>query len=274
MKNITLLAAMALVAMLLPGCKLSQHRDVEDVFEKYTNKKGELNIGDYDKGGNYTMGGASLDPSLVKDLSIDWLNDTVSVVSYDGSTVEISEISADPLNDTTTMYYRLTPDGQLSVKFSKSGASLKGENIPSKHLFVRVPRGHRLDEIEINGAGHYISLDSVVCVDMELNSVSNYLILNECEVADNVTINTVNSLELVASFSKLPQEMEINSVGSSATLYVPEDAGIELEVNGLASDFRCELPVVRKGHKRVIGNGECKIECNSVCRQLNVKVKK
>jgi hypothetical protein len=109
---------------------------------------------------------------------------------------------------------------------------------------------------------------------MELNSVSNYLILNECEVEDNVTVNTVNSLEFVASFSKLPREMEINSVGSSATLYVPEDAGIELEVNGLSSDFHSELPVVRKGQKRVIGNGECKIECNSVCRQLDVKVKK
>ena len=53
-----------------------------------------------------------------------------------------------------------------------------------------------------------------------------------------------------------------------------EDAGIELEVNGLSSDFHSELPVVRKGQKRVIGNGECKIECNSVCRQLDVKVKK
>ena len=136
---------------------------------------GEQSIGDYDKDGTYTMGGASLDPSLVKGLSIDWLNDTVSVVSYDGSTVEISEISADPLNDTTTMYYRLTPDGLLSVKFSKSGAALRSGSVPSKHLFVRVPRGHRLDEIEINGLGQYIGIDSVVCGDMELNSVSNYL---------------------------------------------------------------------------------------------------
>lgn len=274
MKNITLLATMALVAMLLTGCKLSRHTDPEDVFAKYTNKMGEQSIGDYDEDGTYTMGGASLDPSLVKGLNIDWLNDTVSVVSYDGSTVEISEISADPLNDTTTMYYRLTPDGLLSVKFSKSGAALRSGSVPSKHLFVRVPRGHRLDEIEINGLGQYIGIDSVVCGDIELNSVSNYLILNECEVEDNVTINTVNSLEFVASFSKLPREMEINSVGSSATLYVPEDAGIELEVNGLSSDFHSELPVVRKGQKRVIGNGKCKIECNSVCRQLDVKVKK
>ena len=94
MKNITLLATMALVAMLLPGCKLSRHTDPEDVFAKYTNKMGEQSIGDYDKDGTYTMGGASLDPSLVKGLSIDWLNDTVSVAAEAAKGTIIASIRA------------------------------------------------------------------------------------------------------------------------------------------------------------------------------------
>ena len=115
-------------------------------------------------------------------------------------------------------------------------------------------------------------MDSVRCSTLEMNSVSRQITLNECEIKD-IEVNSV-STNVEATFSKMPEDIELNNVSGSTVLYVPEDAGFTLEYNGLVSNFFSELPVARRGKKKVIGNGACAIECNSVSGELAIKVKK
>lgn len=262
----------ALLGMVaVSGCKLSSGRNSEDFINRYMNKSGEVSLGDTKDASLYTMGGASFAGPEVEELNIDWLNDSVTIEVYDGTEVVFSETSNQTLNDTTTMYYYLK-EGTLNIKFGKPGTKMKGEQLPDKHLLVRVPRTLKLDNVEMNGLGQNFVMDGVRCETLEMNNVSNQITLNECEI-DDIEVNCV-STDVEAIFSKMPNSIEMNNVSGSTVLYVPEDAGITLQWNGLLADFHSELPVASRGKKKVIGNGACAIESNSVSGELDIKVKR
>ena len=258
--------------MAVSSCKLTNGRDNEGLMARYLNKHGDVTLGSSKDAEHYVMGGATFAASEVDDLSIDWLSDSVTIEVYDGAELVISETSDKALNDTTTMYYYLNGKGTLNINYGKPGVRMKGEGLPEKHLLVRVPRTMRLEDVEVNGLGHHLVMNGVRCEDLELNAVSDMITLNECEV-DNIEINSVTA-NLEATFTKMPKEIELNNVAGETVLWVPEDAGITLEMKGMMSDFHSELPVASRWDKKVIGNGACKIECNSVSGELDIKVKK
>ena len=263
----------ALIGMMsVSGCKLHNTNDYENLMEHYMNKYGDVTLGNSKDAKYYMMGGSTFAASDVSELNIDWVSGTVTIEAYDGTEVAISETSEDALTDSTTMHYYLESDGTLNIRFGIPGMKSQGENLPDKNLLVRVPRTLRLDEVEMNGLGRSIQMDSVRCSTLEMNSVSRQITLNECEIKD-IEVNSVSS-NVEATFSKMPEDIELNNVSGSTVLYVPEDAGFTLEYNGLVSNFFSELPVARRGKKKVIGNGACEIECNSVSGELAIKVKK
>lgn len=273
MKNNRYLYAVALALLVtMSGCKLHNTNDYENLMERYMNKYGDVTLGNSKDAKYYVMGGAMLAASDVSELNIDWVSGTVTIEAYDGSEVAISETSEDALTDSTTMHYYLEPDGTLNIKFGIPGMKSQGENLPDKSLLVRVPRSLRLDEVEVNGIGQSVSMDGVRCGTLEMNSVSRLITLNECEIED-IEVNSVSS-NVEATFSKMPTDIELNNVSGSTVLYVPEDAGITLEWNGVMADFHSELPVASRGKKKIIGNGACAIESNSISAELAIKVKK
>ena len=266
----TILAIMVAVMgmMAVVGCKFTNGR----VNENFLNEHGDVTIGEAQYADLYTMGGATFESSKVKELEINWYYDSVTIQAYDGNEVIISETSDSALTDSTTMHYYLNPRGTLKIVFGKPGIKLKGEKLPNKQLLVKVPRTLRLESVEENGLGHNFKMDSVRCEDLEMNGMSNQMVLNECEI-ENIEVNSV-STNLSAIFSLMPDAIELNNVAGETVLWVPEDAGMTLELNGIAHDFYSELPVAKKGKKKVIGNGACEIESNAVSGGIEIKVKK
>ena len=193
----------------MSGCKLHNTNDYEKLVESYTNKYGDVTLGESKDANHYTMGGASF-AARVSELNIDWVSGTVTIEAYDGSEVVISETSEDALTDSTTMHYFLESDGTLNIKFGIPGMKSQGENLPDKNLLVRVPRTLRLDEVEMNGLGQSIQMDSMHCSTLEMNSVSRQITLNECEI-DDIEVNSV-STNVQATFSKMPEDIELNNV--------------------------------------------------------------
>ena len=265
-----MVAVMGLMAV--SGCKLSNGKDYSKLTERYINGQGDVTLGSSKDAEHYVMGGATFAASEVEDLSIDWLDDSVTIEVYDGAELVISETSDKAMNDSTTMYYYLNNKGTLNINYGKPGVRMKGENLPNKHLLVRVPQTMRLENVEVNSLGHHLVMNGVRCESLELNAVSDQITMNECEV-DNVEINCV-SANVEATFSKMPREMELNNVSGETVLWVPEDAGITLEMEGMLNDFHSELPVATKWKRKIIGNGACKIESNAVSGELDIKVKK
>ena len=271
MRTIFAIMVAVMGMMAVSGCKLTEGRSNEDILARFTNELGDVKLGDAKNADLYTMGGATFESKKVEKLEIDWYQDSVTIQAYDGNEVIISETSDSALTDSTTMHYYLNSKGTLKIVFGKPGVSMKGSEVPDKQLLVKVPRTLRLESVEVNGLGHNFRMDSVRCEDWEINSVWSQMFLNECEV-ENIEVNGV-SANLSATFSRMPEEIELNNVSGETTLWVPEDAGITLELNGIAHDFHSTLPVATKGKKRVIGNGACKIESNAVSGSLDIIAK-
>lgn len=257
--------------MALGSCKLSNDRNIKNIDKKFYNRDGLVTLGSQGNADKYTMGGASLDASKVKELEIDWLGDSVTIHTYDGNELVFSETSEESLVDSRTMHYRLDDDGTLEIVFGKPGVKMEGKEVPDKRLTVMVPRTLQLERVELNGIGYNVLMDSVRCEDLEANHVSSSITLNECEI-ENVEVNGVSTI-VEATFSKMPEEMELNNVSGSTMLYVPENAGISIESSGLISDFESDLPCSRKGSKHIIGDGSCKIENNAVTGKLKIRAK-
>ena len=264
-----MVAAMGMMAV--SSCKLTDGNTYEDFMAPYLNEHGNVKLGDAKNADLYTIGGATFESMKVEELEINWYQDSVTIQAYDGNEVIISETSDSALTDSTTMHYYLDSKGTLKIVFGKPGVSMKGSEVPDKQLLVKVPRTLRLESVEVNGLGHNFRMDSVCCEGLEINSVWSQMYLNECEV-ENIEVNGV-SADLSATFSQMPEEIELNNVSGKTTLWVPEDAGITLELNGIAHDFHSTLPVATKGKKKVIGNGTCKIESNAVSGDLDIIAK-
>jgi hypothetical protein len=257
--------------MAVSSCKLTEGRSGEEFMASFLNEHGDVKLGDAKNADLYTMGGATFESIKVEELEIDWYRDSVTIQAYDGNEVVISETSDSTLTDSTTMHYYLNSKGTLKIVFGKPGVSIKGSEVPNKQLLIKVPRTLRLESVEVNGIDHDFRMDSVRCEDLEINSVSSTMFLNECEI-ENIEVNGV-STNLSATFSRMPEEIELNNVSGETVLWVPENAGMTLELNGIVNNFHSTLPVANKGKKKIIGNGACKIESNAVAGDLDIIAK-
>jgi len=268
---ITALFVAALGVTAMSSCKLTNHRSMEELMG-FADREGNITINDSIHADRYTMGGASFDGQKVEEIEIEWCHDSVQLLAYDGTAVVISETADTQLNDLTTMYHYLTADGELKIAFGKPGTKIKYPGVPNKRLLVMVPRSLGLDKVEVNGLDHALRMDNVACERVELNSVTSNVVLNECKI-EELEVNGIHT-DLESTFGQMPGRIEMNSVSGNTKLYVPEDAGMEVEMNGMNQSFDCELPVGSKGGKKVVGNGACKIECNGVSSSLRIAARK
>ena len=113
----------------------------------------------------------------------------------------------------------------------------------------------------VDGMSHTVQLDGVASKDLDLKGLVASVQINECELG-NVRVDIACSPSVEARFTQVPDRIELNSNGCMAVLYVPEDAGITFDVDGMVREFDCDLPVTRKGKARVSGDGHCKLVMN------------
>lgn len=226
---------------------------------------------DYEHFERYTKGGGTVS-ATVRDLEVNWLCDSITIEAYDGSEVVFSETSPNSLNDSTTMYYLLDDHGTLlTIQFCRAKVRIKNDSL-HKQLHILVPRNMHLEDIEINGVSHAITLTGIHCENLEINSVAASIILDGSTIGD-LELNGVDE-NLTATFNQLPSDIEFNTVDGNYTLYVPLDAGMTIEMNGLSSELYSGLPVRKEGSHNddatIIGNGACDVEVNGVDSYLAI----
>lgn len=276
MKNRNVQVALALALAVLTtvaGCKLTNGDRLEETKEveaRYVTKDGNLLMPDKGVSALAAKGEIAFAGDRVKTLNIDWVNDTVTIETYDGAELIISEISDKTLNDSTSLHYVLSPEGELSIVFCKPGVELAKDSVPVKHLYVCVPRGLKLDELRVEGMVHTLQMERVESRDFEYRGLLASLLMSGCEV-DNMEVSVANTLSFEARFGRMPDKIDLNSEGCMAVLYVPEDAGITFDKDGVWRLFSCDLPVARKGKKHVVGDGRCQLEMDRHNASLAIK---
>lgn len=195
----------------------------------------------YEHPERYNVGAATIEQPVNK-ISIDWYNGGVSV-RY-GDQFRISEESDSSLIDSLQMRYYLSADGELEIKFCQSGSYRNGKlsNL-NKRLTIEVPHDANLDEIDIDMVGGLITYDSVRCRELSLD-----------------VVNVATTVWTPA----LPDEIDVDAVNATVRFYVAPDAGMTIEMDGIKTEFNCELPTSKEDDKTIIGDGRCKVDIDAV----------
>ena len=273
-KNLIIVMALAAIGLLaVNGCKLSvgDYQEKTNATEmRYMNENGDFRMPDNGDDARLAMDGITIGSDKVKALSIDWIHDTVTIEAYDGTDVVVSEVSDKELNEFNSMYYSLSPEGELKILFCKPNTVMEKGTVMAKHLFVRVPRTMKLDRLVVDGMSHTLQMNGVSSQDLDLKGLLSSVEMDECELG-KMEVGVTCSPTVEARFKQLPDKIELNSSGCIAVLYVPEDAGMTIDVDGYCMTFNSDLPIVRNGKKRVIGDGHCKIVAKRMCAALKIR---
>lgn len=199
----------------------------------------------------YTIGNATFEQDIDK-ISIDWFSGDIDILYSDNPGVCICEKADTTLNDTLSMRHYVDEDGTLNIQFCKNGITLSSKKLKNlkKRLVIEVPRGINLDEIEIDGVNTNVTIDSVLSREMNVDGV-------------NATFK--------AFYPTLPEEINIDAVNTTLNLHVPPTAGMTIELEGVNTEFRSELPTGKSGNKTILGDGKCEVNIDAVNGNLNIK---
>ena len=214
----------------------------------------KINIG-YDHPERYSIGDATLQRPISA-ISVDWVCGNVDILYTDDTAVRIHEEVQEgfsPLTDSLRLRYMVDDDGELEIEYCGPYKYRYGDlrNL-RKHLYIEVPRGMALENIDIDG----VETDVVIA-----NVVSREL------TVDGVKINFNADYP-----DALPDEIDIDGVRCLLALHVvPATAGLSIEMSGLKPHLACDLPSRKEGENTIVGDGRCQVEADGVEVKLSIR---
>lgn len=205
----------------------------------------------YEHPERYSVGDATL-TQPISSISVDWLFGDVDIRYTDNPAVRIYE-EAQGLTDSLRMRYYVDEEGELEIQYCGNGKYRYGDlKNMRKHLYIEVPRGMELKDIDIDGVEVRVIIKNVVSRELTV---------------DGVKIN-VNA----DYHDALPDEIDIDGVQCLLALHVvPETAGLTIEMSGIKPFLSCDLPSRKEDEKTIVGDGRCKVEADGVGIKLSIR---
>ena len=207
----------------------------------------------YDHPERYSVGNATLEQPI-SGISVDWLCGDVDICYTDNLGIRIyEEIQEDsiPLTDSLRLRYYVDEEGELEIQYCGNGKYRYGvlQNL-RKHLYVEVPRGMELNNIDIDGVDNKVRIYQVLSSEVSLDGVK-------------VNVNAYYA-------DTLPAEIDMDGVSCLLALNVKPTAGLTIEMSGVKPQLRCDLPSRKEDEKTIVGDGRCKVDADGVSVKLIV----
>ena len=209
---------------------------------------------DYDHPERYSIGDATLEQPI-SGISVDWVCGDVDIVYSDNPEVRIYEEIQEgflPLTDSLRMRYYVDEDGELKIQYIGFGKYRYGDlkNL-NKHLYIEVPRGMELDEIDIDGVEARVIIENVLSREVNVDGVKI-----------NVNADYPDSL---------PDEIDLDGVSCLMALHVQPTAGLTIEMSGVKPWLTCDLPSRKEDKTTIVGDGKCKVDAEGVDVKLSIR---
>lgn len=228
----------------------------------------------YDDSGEYQIGGADVDASLIDNLYIEWISGDVNVEYYDGDKISFKENKS--VNDNWKLRYRIK-EKTLRIEYCKSGMKLKPSLPISKNLTVLVPQNKNFNDVDLSGVSSDIEIQNMVVTnDFNVESVSgdidangNFKNIDFENVSGNVLISTEDTI------SKIDGE----TVSGDCTITFPSDiSGFNVEYDTVSGDISTKgfdsFESEKYGsHNHSYGDGSVSIDLSSVSGDLYIMKK-
>ncbi len=189
-------------------------------------------------------------------LNIDWLAGGIEIKLSSDDAIKISEIpevSETELDDETALCWRVE-NGTLEIKYAA-----RRDELPTKYLYVEIPRTLKLESIGINTVSGYIDAEELAAakelnitgnsgniklVDcsagkLKVDAVSGNILLADCSF-NGVSVNTVSG-QVELGLHEAAAELDVSSVSGNVTLRLPADTSPAVEFDTVSGNLKAEL---------------------------------
>ncbi len=231
----------------------------------------------YDEQG-FSVGGGTVYDRTVTAIDLDWRQGNVRIlVTEDDAQVSLTEESEEDLATSAKLRWTVDENGCLIVKNRKSGTYFATAE-RKKDLVLRIPKSmaSALTEVDVNVNGGTLTVKGLTVDEMEIESVSADVLIDQCEIR-NLDVETVSgkltlggevtnaltvesvSGELNLSSAACPNRTKLETVGGNVTLALPSHASFRLKYMTASGKLTSDFALSQNGEYRVHGSGDCSV---------------
>lgn len=217
----------------------------------------------------------------IQNIEIEWLSGDITICS--GNTDNISFQETTSSGESKEMSWKQSGN-KLIIHFSQenlnSFVSFGTSVNYSKDLVITVPQNWIGNELTVQSVSASVHVSDLNWNEMNINTVSGEGTISNCNV-NEVTLETVsgelkfsgtlNTLECESvsadceiTVNNHPERIKMDGVSCDLVLYLPEDCGFTLDSDSVSGGFSSEFSTTTKNGKHVFGNGNCKINADSM----------
>ena len=211
----------------------------------------------------------------VKELSIDWMGDDISIVVGDVEQVEITEEIGAGVSEAAAKpaSISLTENGTLSISDNiPDGTDLSSLHTNGrKHLTVTLPVDTEtvLDSVTIDGVYSGFSVKGAACEKLSLDGIGGDVDVDG-EVHDLLSVDGMLgdiSLKLTGA---APRAIELDGMLGNSEITLPEGSGFVANVDGMSAGFTSNLPFERNGDVYRSGNSATEISVSGMTGEVHI----
>ena len=243
----------------------------EDLSNALSDTNSDMNA-DTAEGESTLTAEADFADASITTVEVNWVVGNITILA--GDHVSLKEYSAATLEDEDRIEYTVT-NGTLVINeypsadvFSVGAGS---SDRVKKDLVLTLPAG--LSELRLNiVVGNVIAEEGINTRKIELNGVSSQISLANLEVKE-FEINVVDAA-ITLDYAAAPEEIDVESVGGSALITLPEGTGYTAEIESVSGKLTTPEGTARGNGILTSGNGAVSIEIQTVSGEVEVTVGK
>lgn len=226
----------------------------------------------------------SFDAEQINEIVILWVSGQVTVSGGD-----TDSISYETRNNNTEFetVYKLE-NGRLSIGFN--GKKWNTGKVRSKDLTVTLPQNWEgkllkieavsadltvenlsdIEQLNIENVSGKSVVQSVVSTKLDVETVSGDLSFSG--KFETIDIEGVSARCVIDASAVCPKSIDMDTVSGDLTLYLPEDYGFDLNLDGVSKTLNTSLPYEKDGNHYLSDGklGICRIDMDSVSGDISI----
>lgn len=217
-----------------------------------------------------STGDFTIDTSGINDIDIDWYSGSVTIIPYDGTTIQVAETGSSTISSTNALTYNVDKNGELKINFT-SAKNFSSAGI-SKDLTVYIPSTMNLDELSIEATS----------ADIVISDAQGTLTVRDLSVettSGNSTIKGITATEMSAdttsgtisiSSCAISSELDIETTSGNASVVLMSGTGYTLEYETNSGTITASGTALSGKGKTTVGTGNLKIDVETTSGNVTI----
>lgn len=223
----------------------------------------------------------SIPADKLSELSVDWLNGTITVESYDGSEVILEEEGDFPLDKNNALMYT-KENSALIINNAPSqiGISLSNAGVKNKELHIYLPEKIKWEKLKIDAQNTDIDINKLDIADVNIdvadgdfsltdsvleklafNSMEGNLTVKESQI-EKVKADTTSG-GINASFVSCPRSVMFDTLNGDAKMYLPKDSEFVLQMDTVSGTLDSEFSGIHSEECLTVGSGAAQFKMST-----------